>query len=107
MRIPCPHCGDRSSDEFTYFGDAAPRRPDTGRPDPLGTDAMTAFVAYVYERDNPAGLHRELWYHGFGCRQWLVVTRDLTSHQVAGAQSARDVALQGGPRQQTGEQPAS
>ena len=27
MRIPCPHCGPRTHDEFTYYGDATVRRP--------------------------------------------------------------------------------
>ncbi len=38
---------------------------------------------YVYLRDNPAGAHRELWYHGAGCRSWLVVARDTRTHQIA------------------------
>jgi sarcosine oxidase subunit delta len=37
---------------------------------------------YVYLRTNPAGRHRDLWYHGSGCRSWLVVTRDTSTHEV-------------------------
>ena len=56
MRIPCPHCGERDVGEFAYHGDATKRRPD-------GASDIEAFFDYVYPRDNPAGPHRELWYH--------------------------------------------
>jgi sarcosine oxidase subunit delta len=83
MRIPCPFCGPRDSREFTYLGDAVP-----GRPDPQAVDALDRFVDYVYSRDNPAGPHREFWYHGAGCQSWLVVTRDTRSHEIVGADPA-------------------
>ena len=94
MQIPCPHCGRRDLREFTYLGDAGVRRPD-----PTAADAMPAFAAYVYLRDNPAGPHRELWYHGAGCGAWLVVTRDTRTHQISGVVSLRQVAgAPAGPR---------
>ena len=43
---------------------------------------------YVYLRDNPAGRHRDLWYHGSGCRTWLVVTRDTRTHEIFGVDYA-------------------
>jgi heterotetrameric sarcosine oxidase delta subunit len=82
MRIPCPHCGLRDLREFTYLGDATPQRPD-----PDGADAVDRFNAYVYLRDNPAGTHRELWYHGAGCQAWLAVERDTRKHAIAGVRS--------------------
>lgn len=82
MRIPCPHCGLRDVREFTYLGDATPQRPD-----PDGADAVDRFNAYVYLRDNPAGTHRELWYHGAGCQAWLAVERDTRTHAIAGVRS--------------------
>ncbi len=86
MRIRCPHCGDRDNGEFSYLGDANPVRPD-------GMEAGSAAMHdYVYLRDNPAGLHRELWYHGAGCRSWLVIVRDTRTHAVHEVLSARDVA---------------
>ena len=75
MRIPCPFCGDRDAHEFAYLGDA-----DRARPDPATPDAGAQFFDYVYLRDNPAGPHREFWYHAPGCRSWLVVTRDTRTH---------------------------
>ncbi|MEK0081816.1 sarcosine oxidase subunit delta [Benzoatithermus flavus] len=76
MRIPCPYCGERDVHEFTYLGDAALKARPTADASP------EAWHAYVYLRDNPAGPHRELWYHGSGCRSWLEVTRDTTSHTI-------------------------
>ena len=86
MRIRCPHCGERDNGEFSYLGDAAPRRPD-------GLEASAAAMHdYVYLRDNPAGTIRELWYHAAGCRSWLVVTRDTRTHAIEAVEPARDVA---------------
>ena len=75
MRIPCPFCGPRMLEEFVYLGDAAlMRRPAEG-----------ATCDYVFLRDNPSGRHRELWRHEGGCGAWLVVERDVTTHEIFGA----------------------
>ena len=87
MRIACPYCGERDVQEFTYLGDAAKVRPD-------GMDATPdAMHDYVYLRDNPAGTHRELWYHAAGCHAWLAVVRDTRTHTISEVEPARDVAL--------------
>ncbi len=86
MRIHCPCCGLRDAGEFSLLGDATPVRPD-------GMTARSEAMAdYVYLRDNPAGPYRELWYHGFGCRSWLVVNRDTRTHAISDVAFARDVA---------------
>ncbi len=77
MRLECPFCSERDSSEFIYRGDA-----DFRRPDPDAPDAQRLFYEAVYLRDNPAGPHDELWYHNFGCRQWLRVTRNTRTHEV-------------------------
>lgn len=77
MRIECPYCGERDLSEFAYLGDAGFRRPAAG-----DENAEARFVEAVYVRDNPAGVHRELWYHEFGCRAWLRVTRDTRTHEI-------------------------
>lgn len=93
MRIPCPHCGERDAAEFSYLGDARLAH----RPDPNAPDAAARFHDYVYLRDNPAGAHRELWHHGAGCHAWLVVTRDVRTHEILGAAvPAREHAAGGG-----------
>jgi len=68
--------------EFTYLGDAGPERPD-----PQARDAVSRFISYVYMRDNQAGAHRELWYHGAGCQAWLAVERDTRTHAIAAVRS--------------------
>ena len=82
MRISCPHCGERDVGEFAYYGDATKVRPD-------GVSELEVFVDYVYPRDNPAGPHRELWYHLGGCRAWIVVNRDTRTHEILGVEAAR------------------
>jgi len=56
----------------------------------------TRFLDYGYLRDNPAGPHRELWYHEQGDRSWLVVTRDTRTHEITGVELARDAARERG-----------
>lgn len=86
MRIPCPFCGPRGSEEFSYHGDAAPTRPRNEAP-------AGAWADYVYLRDNPAGPIEDLWWHGSGCRAWLVASRDTRTHEITEVKPARDVAL--------------
>jgi sarcosine oxidase subunit delta len=88
MIINHPLLGPRDAQEFTYLGDASL----IDRPDGMADNAPEAFYDYAYLRNNPAGLHRELWYHEQGDRSWLVVTRDTTTHEILGAELARDVA---------------
>jgi sarcosine oxidase subunit delta len=88
MLIPHPLLGPRDAQEFVYLGDAAL----IDRPDGMAGAAGDAFHDYVYLRDNPAGLHRELWYHEHGDRSWLVVTRNTVTHEIVGAELARDYA---------------
>lgn len=89
MRIPCPYCGARDAHEFAYLGDATFTRPD-----PAGPDAADAFHAYVYERDNPDGVHEDYWYHAAGCRQWLKVRRNTRTHEILSATLARPASEQ-------------
>ena len=85
MRINCPICGDRDRREFYYMGaDDYLRRPEEGDQD--------AMHNYLHLRDNPAGEHRELWYHEQGDRSWLVVTRNTLTHEISKVELARDVA---------------
>ncbi|HYZ62485.1 MAG TPA: sarcosine oxidase subunit delta [Acetobacteraceae bacterium] len=81
MRLPCPYCGERGREEFSYLGAAGLVRPEPDAP-------FEAWHDYVYLRENPAGPHRELWHHLYGCRRWLVVTRDTRTHEVLGAVEA-------------------
>lgn len=91
MLIPHPLLGPRDAQEFTYLGDAAL----LDRPDPARDDAENAFSDYVFLRDNPAGVHRELWFHEQGDRSWLIVTRNTVTHEILKAELASDVKLGG------------
>ena len=85
MLIDHPLLGPRDAQEFVCLGDAALiERPD-------GADIGTMH-SYLYLRDNPAGEHRELWYHEQGDRSWLVVTRNTVTHEILKVELARDVA---------------
>ena len=88
MIIKHPILGPRDSAEFTYIGDAAL----IDRPDWQTEDALTQFVDYGYLRDNPAGNHRELWFHEQGDRSFLVVTRNTLTHEISAVELASDVA---------------
>lgn len=88
MLIPHPLLGPRDAQEFTYLGDASL----LDRPDGMAEGAASLFADYVFLRDNPAGVHRELWFHEQGDRSWLVVTRNTVTHEILGAELARDVA---------------
>jgi len=80
MRLNCPHCGERSIEEFVQLGAAGLRRP--------GPEAeLRAWVDYVYLRDNPAGAHEELFQHTGGCRAMLAVRRDTRTHSVMAVQA--------------------
>lgn len=83
MRIKCPYCGERGSEEFTFRG------PALARPDASAHDAAALFCDYVYLRENPAGRNAELWYHARGCRSWLIVERDTRTHEIGAVQLAK------------------
>jgi len=92
MIICHPLLGPRDAAEFTYLGDAAL----LSRPDWQAENAAVEFHDYLYLRDNPADLHRELWFHENGDRSWLVLTRDTTTHEIVKVELARDVAREQG-----------
>ncbi|MEM0950152.1 MAG: sarcosine oxidase subunit delta [Pseudomonadota bacterium] len=94
MRIECPCCGLRDHREFDYGGDALRERPAHDDPD------IDRWSDYVFFRENPRGEHREFWQHSYGCRQWIVVSRDTVSHKITSVHLATDVP----PRRQKREQ---
>ena len=92
MIINHPLLGARDAAEFVVLGDASL----INRPDWQAEDAAEQFHDYLYLRDNPAGEHRELWFHEQGDRSWLVVTRNTLTHDVTKVEMARDVARAAG-----------
>ena len=80
MRIPCPICGERDRREFYYVGDAK----IINRPSPDASEDL--WNDYLHNRENPAGITKDLWYHESGCNSWLIVTRDTVTHEVDSAE---------------------
>jgi len=66
--LACPFCGPRELEEFVF----------------RKTLAETAAAAYeaVYERINRLHDSQEHWQHLHGCRAWLWVRRDPSTHTV-------------------------
>lgn len=75
LRIPCPYCGLRDEPEFTFGGPSHVNRP------PFDVDDAT-WAAYLYDRENPAGLHFERWAHSYGCGRWFNLARDTITHEI-------------------------
>ena len=90
MRIPCPYCGERDARRI-HLSAATPRR--RGPTADAGDDA--AFYDYVYLRDNPAGPHREIWYHAQRLPQ---LAGGDARHAHARDSSARRMRRRGGSR---------
>ncbi len=75
LQIPCPWCGTRDETEFHFGGEAHVERP--------GIDVSDArWADYLFNRENPQGLHYERWYHTYGCSQWFNVVRDTVTHEI-------------------------
>lgn len=88
MRIDCPLCGARDLREFTYKGAADfLERPEEG-----DSEGMHQ---YLHIRENPTGRGRELWQHSSGCAAWLVVERNMSTHEIHGVELAVDVVRAG------------
>ena len=68
LRIPCPHCGARSIEEWVHG--EIPVVPDS-LTDPDGRD-----VDRAYMHTNEFGPVREAWFHLYGCRRWVTLWRD-------------------------------
>ncbi len=88
MIINHPLLGPRDASEFVYLGDAKLMN----RPNPKSETALQDFHDYMYLRDNPAGEHKELWFHEQGDRSWLIVTRNTISHEITHVELARPSA---------------
>jgi len=75
LRIPCPYCGTRDESEFRFGGESHVERP--------GLDVSDAdWADYLFNRNNPKGLHYERWCHTYGCGQWFNVARDTVTHDI-------------------------
>ena len=72
--LPCPNCGPRDVNEFSYAGEITKR--------PKQSPSLRELTSYVYFRENVAGVQREWWYHRFGCEVWFQAERDTRTNEV-------------------------
>lgn len=76
--IYCPHCEEhREEEEFRPKGQAHIARPA----DPEACSDKE-WGDYLFFRDNPRGIHHELWVHAVGCRKFFNVTRNTVSYEI-------------------------
>lgn len=72
--IGCPLCGPRDVVEYRYGGEVQARpAPGSGQAD---------WFAYLYGRQNVAGVERAWWFHRSGCRRWFQAERDTRTNEV-------------------------
>lgn len=76
IRIDCPNCGTRALEEFVYGEVFAVPAALT---DPDEHDIDRGFM-----HNNPEGPVREAWFHLYGCRRWIYLTRDTATDRVLG-----------------------
>jgi sarcosine oxidase subunit delta len=75
LLITCPWCGPRDEIEFNCGGQTHITRPQETVSDEI-------WGAYLFERENPRGIHKERWVHAAGCRRWFNVARDTVTHRI-------------------------
>lgn len=74
LLLPCPHCGPRPVAEYVY-GEIITVPASVVDPDTRDLDR-------AYFHDNPAGPVTERWFHVYGCRRWLTITRDTRTDEI-------------------------
>jgi len=81
--LRCPYCGvDADETELTPGGEAHLKRHGPGSSD-------EAFEGYLFQRENPKGVHFERWRHSYGCGKWFHAARCTTTLEVFGTYSAQ------------------
>lgn len=83
LLLTCPYCGVTAEEtEFEAGGEAHLTRRGPGSSD-------SEFEAYLFERQNPLGVHFERWRHAYGCGKWFHVARCTRTLEVFGSYSAQ------------------
>lgn len=94
LHIYCPHCGEyREEEEFRPKGQAHIARPA----DPAAA-SDEAWGDYLFFRDNPRGIHHEMWLHTAGCRKYFNVTRDTVSYEILESYRIGEKPSETGPK---------
>jgi heterotetrameric sarcosine oxidase delta subunit len=74
LLLPCPNCGARPVEEFSYAGEVTVR--------PKERPSVRELATYLYFRRNVAGVQREWWFHRLGCELWFQAERDTRTNDV-------------------------
>lgn len=86
LLLTCPNCGVTAEEtEFHAGGEAHLKRFGPGSSD-------AEFSDYLFQRENPKGVHFERWRHVYGCGKWFHAARCTTSLEVFGTYSAQVTA---------------
>ncbi|MEO0700655.1 MAG: sarcosine oxidase subunit delta [Pseudomonadota bacterium] len=81
--LRCPYCGVYADEtELTPGGEAHLTRFGPGSND-------AEFEAYLFQRDNPKGVHFERWRHAYGCGKWFHAARCTITNEVFGTYPAQ------------------
>ena len=75
LRIECPWCGVRDEIEYSFGGESHVTRPM------LDSDDAT-WADYLFNSENPKGVHYEHWMHKYGCGRWFNIARDTVTHEI-------------------------
>jgi len=81
--LTCPACGVQADETDLVGGGQAHLK----RSDPQATDAD--FEAYLFQRENPSGVHFERWRHANGCGKWFHAARCTVTLEVFATYSAQ------------------
>ncbi len=83
LELTCPYCGAVCAEtELAPGGEAHLKRMGPGTSD-------AAFAAYLFERQNPKGVHFERWRHVYGCGKWFHAARCTRTLEVFGTYSGQ------------------
>ena len=83
LLITCPNCGVQAEEtELHAGGEAHLTRFGPGSSD-------DAFQSYLFQRENPRGVHFERWRHANGCGKWFHAARATDTLEVYGTYSAQ------------------
>lgn len=83
LLLRCPYCGVMCDEtELTPGGEAHLTRFGPGSTD-------DDFEGYLFQRENPKGVHFERWRHTYGCGKWFHAARCTVTHMVFGTYPAQ------------------
>ena len=83
LTLKCPYCGVQAEESELHAGGEA----HLTRFGPGSSD--TDFEAYLFQRENPKGVHFERWRHVYGCGKWFHAARCTVTLEVFGTYGAQ------------------